>query len=83
MVLGKVGYGPVGYSCHELLWGVTILVVHNTPQGLHSSPYNGMPILERDYRYESGWHTWKNVTSDTTQDKQITTEASKTCVVPV
>ena len=66
MVLDKGGHVPVGYGCHEGLWGVPMPVVHQKPRGLHPEPYNGIVFWDGYYIDEAGWHTWKNVYSDTT-----------------
>ena len=59
-------YGTVVAGYHEILRGVTVMVVHQTPRGLHQAPYNGVSFLARDYRDEAVQYTWKDVASETT-----------------
>ena len=66
MVVGTGVYGPVGSVFHELLWSLPIMVVHHTTRELRTAPYNGISFWSVNYRDKSGWHTWKNVASETT-----------------
>ena len=59
MVLDARGLVSVRSGYNEVLWGVTMTVVHQSPLGLNSVSYNIMLFLDGDYRDEAGWHTWK------------------------
>ena len=56
MVLDTGKYVPVVSGCHEVILGVTMCVLHQTPQGLHPEPYYGILYFVGDYIYEAGWN---------------------------
>ena len=45
MVFSTGVHGSIRYSYHERLRGVPVPLVHQTPQGLRQSSYNGVPFL--------------------------------------
>ena len=65
MVLVTGGYAPVGPNFYGGLRDLLITVVHQTPRGNHPALYNLMSFLAKCLRYETGWHTQKNVVGET------------------
>ena len=52
MVFDTGGYGSIRSVYHEILRGVPVPVVHQTPQVFHQASYNGVLFLSVDYKMQ-------------------------------
>ena len=65
------------------LWGIPIPVVYQTPQGLHTVPYNGNLFLQ-DIRYMKQDGTLGNILPVIPLEiNGFLTEEPKICVLPI